>query len=335
MRRIGVLLAIASLVGSGCGLVGGSEGHQVVAYFEDVGDLVDRATVQVNDVEIGQVTGIDLVLDDGEMVARVTMSVDEEERISTEGLTALIRQTSLLGEQFVELLPASDEPPYLGSQEFVIDVSDTDRRVSIETFLGDLSAFVGGAGLEDLNQFTHAQALILEDRGRRFGESIHELELFTRVLSARRFDIADAIDSLANAGETFVSNQATLDRFLDSLDEANVLLADQGDELRRLFSSLRRFGTVSSRFLARHEEAIDRQFMALRPVFRALASAEGELRVDIQRLATFFELFPKSLGGGGGGNGKGDYVQADAILCEILSRCHTEGEKGDVKGEGS
>ena len=57
--------------------------------------------------------------------------------------------------------------------------------------------------------------------------------------------------------------------------------------------------------------------------------------MDIAQLRTFLELFPKSVGGGPGDTGKGDYIQAEAVLCEVLDDCHTSGEKGDVPGEGS
>ena len=337
MRRLAHLLALALVAGtaSSCALFTTDPSPEVVAYFRDVGDLVEKGTVQVADVEVGSVQEIDLVTQGGEMLARVTMSIDEGERIPAEGLRAVVRQTSLLGEQFVELVPGPQSPPYLGAAQVTIPVEDTDRIVDIETFLGDVSAFVGGGGLEDLNSFTHAQALILEDRGRRFGETIEELEKFTSVLAGRRFDIEAAIDGLASAGSTLAANRDTLGSFLDSLEDANALLAEQGDGLQRLFSSLRRFGSVNARFLSKHEDAIDRQFKALRPILGGLAGAQGELRVDIAQLRTFFELFPKSMGGGPGGTAKGDYVQAEAVLCEALAACNTKGEKGDVPGEGT
>jgi hypothetical protein len=72
----------------------------------------------------------------------------------------------------------------------------------------------------------------------------------------------------------------------------------------------------------------------LRPIFRAIAGADGELRTDISQLATFLELFTKSLGGGPGGTGTGDYIQVEAVICEALENCHTKGEKGDVPGQG-
>ena len=337
MRRLRVamgLLVLTALVPA-CGWGQSEEEAALVAHFADVGDLVDGATVQVADVEIGSVTGIELDTSDGRMVAKVTMSVDPDKRIPADGLTAVIRQTSLLGEQFVELVPTTTGSPYVGEAPVSIPLEATERRVDVETFLGDLSGFIGGGGLEDLNQFTHAQALILENRGKRFGQVIDELETFTSVLAARRGDLESAIEDLAGASGTIVQNQQTLDDFLDSLDEANILLADQGDEMQTLFTSLSRFGRVNARFLARHEDAINRQFRALRPIFSGVAGAQGELRRDIEGLRLLFDLFPRSFGGGPGGDGKGDYVQADAVLCEALAQCHTSGEKGDVPGQGS
>jgi phospholipid/cholesterol/gamma-HCH transport system substrate-binding protein len=324
-----------ALLGASCSLAGADEDHELIAYFADVGDLVPRATVQLNDVEIGAVTDIDLVLQDGDMLARVSMDVDAQRRVPGEGLSALIRQTSLLGEQFVELIPATTGGPYLGQRDFTIPAARTDRRVDVETFLADLSALVGNGGLEDLNRFTHAQAMILEDRGEKFGRTIEELEKFTSVLAGRSADVEAAIDSLASTSTTLAANRQTLDEFIDSLEGANEVLADQGDELGALFRGLSRFGAVNARFLARHEDAIRRQFKALRPVLDGLAGADAELRSDIVKLRTFFELFPRSLGTGPGAAGAGDYIQVEAVVCELLEACHTKGEKGDVPGQGT
>jgi phospholipid/cholesterol/gamma-HCH transport system substrate-binding protein len=334
MRRVlaVVFAAALALTGAACGR---DSPPDVVAYFTDVGDLVENATVQVNDVEVGSISDIAYEYRGGRMVARVEMSVSPDVRISAGNLTALVRQTSLLGEQFVELLPRSTGAPYVGRRTVTVPLASTDKRVDIETFLGDLSAFIGSGSLEDLNRFTHAQALILQGRADEFGNVIDELNTFTGLLATRRGDVAAAIRRLGSATQTLADNQQTIDRFFDSLEKANVLLADQGDELGKLFRSLNRFGKVNSRFLAKHEDAINRQFRALRPILTGLAGARGELGRDITKLDTFFNLFPKSIGGGPGDTGFGDYVQAEAVLCEQLSLCNTRGEKGDVPGQGS
>lgn len=335
MRRSLIALAVLiPMLLSSCSS-GSTDDKMVVAYFHDVGDLVEKGTVQVLDVEVGVVESIELVLVGGEMLAKVTMSVPSERQIPADGLRAVVRQTSLLGEQFVELLPEEGATgPIVGETEVTIDADMTTRRVDVETVLADLSGLLGGGSLEDLNRFTHAQALILEGRGERFGQTLGELERFTRTLATRKLDIGQAIESLADASTTLAADTATIDSFLDSLESANALLADEGDDLARLFRSLRRFGTVSASFLSRHESAIDRQFRALAPVLGILSETSDELRVDIAQLRTFFDLFTKSIGGGPADKGHGDYIQAEAILCEALINCNTKGERGDVPGEG-
>jgi hypothetical protein len=166
--RIVTLLVLIAAVTESCSF--DDDGGKLVAYFRDVGDLVERSTVQIADVEVGTVQDIDLVMQNGEMIARVTMSVPVSTGVPADGLQAVVRQTSLLGEQFV---------------------------------------------------------------------------------------------------------------------------------------------------------------------LRGLAGAEGELRSDIEKLRLFLDLLPGSMGGGPGDRGKGDYIQADAVVCEVLGDCNTRGEKGDVPGEGS
>jgi phospholipid/cholesterol/gamma-HCH transport system substrate-binding protein len=333
-RVLASVLGLAVIL-SGCARTNDEDMVQVVAYFEDVGDLVDRASVQVADVEVGEVNEIELINSDGDLSARVTMTLDEGTKVARRDLQAVVRQTSLLGEQFIELVPGADGAPFLTAGVTEIPIARTDKRVDIETFLGDLAGFVGEGGLEDLNRFTHAQALILQDRGERFGETLSELETFTGVLAGRRFDIASAIDHLASAGRELADNKETLDRFLDSLETANALLAKQGNKLGTLFRSLREFGRFNSRFLADNQDAIGRQFQALHPILSDLAGAEDAIRADLHQLRVFFELFPKSFGTGPGASGAGDYVQVEAVVCETLSNCNSQGEKGDVPGEGS
>ena len=333
--RLALGLVVAATLVAGCSVLEDDDAHKIVAYFEDAGDLVEAGTVQLNDVEIGSIESLELVMVDGRMRAKVTMTVDGSERIPEQDLHALVRQTSLLGEQFIELLPLREGPPFVGGETTVIPLERTDKRVDVETFLSDLSAFIGQGGLEDLNRFTHAQALILQGRGDELAATIEELEHFTGVLADRKEDVALAIDHLAGAGKTLARNQKTIDRFFDSLEAGNRLLADQADDLAGLFRALNEFGRVNSRFLAEHEDAINRQFESLRPVLEGIAGAKRELGIDIRQLDTFLRLFPKSLGGGPGGTGFGDWIQADAVLCEHIYLCNTRGEKGDVPGEGS
>lgn len=336
MRRVVVLAGVVVLLAAGLASCERAERPaEVVAYFTDAGDLVEGSQVQISDVEVGRVTGIRLVVAGGRMVARVEMEVDPGANVRSGGMRAVVRQTSLLGEQFVQLVPGTSGPPLSEAQRVTIPASRTDRRTDVESFLTDLAAFVGQGGIEDLNRFTHVQALILQDRGETFGRVIDELEAFTGVLARRKADLGAAVDHLASAAGTVAANRATLNDFVDSLAEANALLAEQAGGLRRLFAALSRFGRVNARFLARHERGIARQIRALRPVLDGVARVRGELASDLDALDDFVRLFGRSFGTGPGGRGAGDYLQAEAVLCETLSACHTRGERGDVPGQGS
>src|SRR5688500_4772149 len=103
LKKAFLLVAIA-LVSSSCaalGIGGDCEGTEVVAEFDQVGDLVENSNVQSRDVIIGSVKQIEL----DEWVARTTLCIDKGEKVPADA-TATVRTTSLLGEKFVEL--ASD-----------------------------------------------------------------------------------------------------------------------------------------------------------------------------------------------------------------------------------
>src|SRR5215831_18804926 len=99
------------VVAGGCSLPGRKTGPlTLTATFKDVGDLVENHAVQVADVRVGSVTKIELTSD---FKAKVTMSLD---RVNLPGdAVAELRQTSLLGEKFIQLRPCDASPAHLDS----------------------------------------------------------------------------------------------------------------------------------------------------------------------------------------------------------------------------
>ncbi|MGH9274916.1 MAG: MlaD family protein, partial [Acidimicrobiales bacterium] len=74
LRVVGGLL-LAAVGASSCTLPGRVEGPvQVTAIFDDVGDLVSGHSVQVADVRVGSITGIELTSD---YRAKVTMRIKD------------------------------------------------------------------------------------------------------------------------------------------------------------------------------------------------------------------------------------------------------------------
>ena len=102
MRKY-LLLSLLLLV-TACALPGGadvgSRPYHVTAQFGDVLDLVPQAAVRVNDVPVGRVDAIRLAPDG--WTALVSMTVNVDVRLPADA-HAYLRQSSLLGEKYVEL----------------------------------------------------------------------------------------------------------------------------------------------------------------------------------------------------------------------------------------
>ena len=306
IRRI-VVLVTMGLVSSSCavlGVSGGCGGTEVIANFEQVGDLVEAANVQSSDVVIGSIT--DIELDQSEWLARVTMCLEEEEKIPA-NLEAIVRTTSLLGEKFIDLKPLSEGPPYLESGD-VIGIEHTSKATELEDVFARLATILGTGNLEELNRFTAAQAKILGKHSGELREVLSRLRRFTDVLVSRKGDIAASIESLDDVSRTALNNTAILHRFLDSFDDASAVLADQKEGLQNLLVSLDRFTEVSIRLLEATDQGLTNQFRSLRPVLRTVLNNSANLSKAIRTLATFSDWFPETM--------PGDYLQLD--VCQAL-----------------
>ena len=313
MRRIALLIT-SGLLMSSCAALGvttGCDGTEVIAFFEQVGDLVQAANVQSSDVKIGSIQEIEL--DQENWHARITMCLDEDEKIPRD-LEAVVRTTSLLGEKFIDLRPASDGPPYLKDGD-IIGVERTSKATELEDVFAELAEVVGVGNLHQINTFTSAQAKILRNNADDLREVLSRLRQFSDVLVSRKGDIASAIDSLDDVSRNALANQAILERFLDSFGDAAAVLANQKEGLQALLSSLERFTTVGIALLDATDEGLTKQFAKLRPVLRTIVANAKNLRTTLTTLATFTEWFPETM--------PGDYLQLD--VCQALET-HKQGE---------
>jgi phospholipid/cholesterol/gamma-HCH transport system substrate-binding protein len=299
LRYAAALLSV-SIVASGCtvfGLAGECEGTQIIGIFDQIGDLPRAANVQSADVEIGDVTNIEL---DG-WDARVTMCLDPGREVPR-NVEAVIRTTSLLGEKFVDLQPKSSGAPYLEGGE-VLGLDQTSKATELEDVFAKLAAVLGTGNLEQINRFTSAQAKILRGRASQVREVLSKLRKFTDILADRRVEIADAIDSLDAVAQQAVGESAVLRSFLRSFADSSDVLANNKEGLQSLVFALDRFSNIAAQLLAQTERGVNQQFQDLRPILRTVVGNSGRVRRTLQTLATFTQYFPETM--------PGDYLQLD------------------------
>src|SRR5688572_1756472 len=159
LRTLAMVLA-GALAATGCTLPGQVEGPvELTATFDDVGDLVSGHSVQVADVRVGSIIGIELTED---YKAKVTMRIKDGLDLPANS-EALLRTTSLLGEKFVELRPLRDDDGEVVPGTGVLVDGDTITKASeapeLEFVAEEAVNLLAGVATNDLSTLIQTGAV--------------------------------------------------------------------------------------------------------------------------------------------------------------------------------
>ena len=114
------------------------ETYQVLARFENVGDLKLRAPVTMAGVTIGRVTGI--TFDSERLDAQVTMRISANFDRIPDDTDASILTAGLIGGQYIGLTPGFSET-YLADN---IEIQITQSALVLENLIGKFLVKLGG-----------------------------------------------------------------------------------------------------------------------------------------------------------------------------------------------
>jgi phospholipid/cholesterol/gamma-HCH transport system substrate-binding protein len=300
MRRPALVLAALLFAGS---FACASNGERtVVAEFADVGDLVGRANVQQSDAVVGTVRSIELVQRGDLDVAKVTLSVESDAKV-TRGSSAVVRSTSLLGEKYVDLVPGTDDAPLPDGG--TIPLARTAKAPELEAVFAHLGALLQSGGLEDLARITTASAAILEGQEETVGRVLDGTATLLSSIRSQGDALASGLDDLAEASATLRGRTDTLAHALDVSDDALAIVADQSEQLSDLLTQLDRLGAPLAALTRAHQQDIDAQLKALNKVVPKLYEVRATLEHAVRELPEFTTLFARAA--------PGDYVQLDVF----------------------
>jgi phospholipid/cholesterol/gamma-HCH transport system substrate-binding protein len=247
----------------------GEDPMTVKVEFADVLDLVPQSTVKVNDVSVGKVTDIDL---EGYQ-ALVTLAVRRDVELP-DNAVAELRQTSLLGEKFVELSApeegASSNP--LGDGD-TIPIDRAGRNPEVEEVLGALSLLLNGGGVAQLKTITQELNKALEGREESARSVLRNLRTFTGQLDENKADIVAAIESLNRLALAAEKQLPTIDKALEELPSALDSIDRQRDDLVEMLAALNDLSDVAVDVIARSKGATITSLERLNPVLTQLAAS--------------------------------------------------------------
>ncbi|GIH21238.1 MCE family protein [Rugosimonospora africana] len=323
-RLAGALIAVCALTAAaGCtALPGGAPSgpsYQVSADFTEVLDLVPQAAVKVNDVTVGSVVKISLSGWD----ARVRMRIDRDVQLPANA-TAMIRQSSLLGEKFVELAaPTGEQPTGRLAGGALIPVSRTSRTAEVEEVLGALGLLLNGGGLAQVKTINEELTNALSGREATVKDLLNQLDTFLAGLDAQRTNITKAITALDSFSDQLAKQKQTIGAAVDALDPGLTVLAQQRQQLTTALTSLGKLSDVGTRVVNESRDDTLASLKALQPILTQLVRAGDDLPKALNFLLTY--PFPPNVTGAISGDFVNLHATVDLDGASILSNLLTVG----------
>lgn len=285
---LGVSYVLVRYIGVADSLLG--RGYTAYVDLADSGGIFPSASVTYRGVEIGRVGAIQL---HGTGI-RVALDITSSRDIPADA-RAVVGNGSPIGEQFIDLRPESDNPPYLHDGS-VIPESRTALPVSTQDLLVSLDRLVNSVPKDDLHT-------VVTELGQTFADAGPDLR---RLLDSTHALLATATDNLPQTVQLLHDGGLVLDTQRDLSSDIvsfSQNLARFTDALRSSDADLRKVldgGVAASQQLVALDHSID----ATLPIVLGNLTSLGqvtEVRVPALRqiliiypyvVSTSFGLFP-------------------------------------------
>ncbi|MFD9891131.1 MCE family protein [Amycolatopsis sp. NPDC059027] len=319
-RRIaGVLAGVLVLAGCSDGgfnglystpLPGGADigdhPYRITAQFTDVLDLVPQASVKVNDVAVGRVEKVTLTPDTRTAVVSMTVNGDISLPANAH---AELRQSSLLGEKFVDLrAPTAEKAEGKLGEGAQIPLARTNRNPEVEEVLGALSLLLNGGGVEQLQKISHELNDALSGNEPEIRALLSHVDELATQLDGHKGEILRAIDGLDKLSRTLTGQTQNLGNALDNLAPGLKIVTDQRDQLVGMLQSLNKLSGVAVDTVTKSRDQLVANLKALQPILLKLGEAGQNLPKALQILLTY--PFPDYAGN----VIKGDYANVEATV---------------------
>jgi phospholipid/cholesterol/gamma-HCH transport system substrate-binding protein len=299
VRHLVILVVLVlGLAGSGCSYQTANSpkgGLTLLADFTDVQNLAVGHSVQINNVRIGTVMGIDLIGSGATYRVRVKMSIKKGIRIP-QGAAARLSITSLLGENFVALeIP----PAGLNTGPFLADhavLTSTRVLPAFEQVVGRAGPLLQALAGNDISTIVDAGATAFGGKGPALQKMVKQVADLLELFAYQRRKLDGAVTDLARLGGELAKGQDELTVLPERLAKVTKLLADDKDQLLDTLSKITALArTTNATVLAGHVDEIRQMVDQLGPVLSTLAQDKSHLATLISTMQAFVAKVPKAV----------------------------------------
>lgn len=241
-------------------------GERLAADFTSVAGLDDKAAVRVAGVRVGRVDGISLV----DRKARVGLLLDQSLDL-TEGTSARLASSGLLGERYVELVPGPASAPLLPEgavvpgetpvtvDEAIAQLSEVGK--SVQRLTGSMEGSLAGGNLDRLldNLAITAEEIrkLVETNRAEVSSTIHNFNLASGTLAEELPKLSQQMQGLmAQITEVLAENRGQLQGSLANVQDLTERMKTSVDHFNDISGKIARGeGTLGK--LVNSEEAHD------------------------------------------------------------------------------
>ena len=261
----------------------GDDSYTIQAQLPDVVVIQQNTRVRVADVNVGNVTKIEVQ----DWHALVTMRINGDVHLPANS-TATVGQTSLLGSMHIELAPPTDEPPqgelHNGS---VIPLSRASTYPTTEQTLASVSILLNGGGLGQLQEINQSFAKALAGRENDLRSLLNQLDTFISQLNAQTDDIIAATDNLNALAGQVAAKEQSVDKALTTIPQALAVLSQSRRQLADAIDAVGKFSAIATSTVNQTKESLVDNLRNIAPVLRELANAGPALTKGLDFLSTY------------------------------------------------
>lgn len=203
--------------------------YAVNAIFEDAGGVFTNQEVTYRGVTVGQVGELNVV----EEGVEIELLIKKEIEIPAEGVEARVMFKSAVGEQFVDLLPATDDGPMLEHGD-TIPLAQTSIPVSTQELLTVLEAVLRGVPPEDLKGAIDALGIGLTGTGPDIATIIESTADLAEVFAERAPEFEGILRSGTKVGDAFLDSREDFATAVHQLVAVSESLALSTENIERL-----------------------------------------------------------------------------------------------------
>jgi phospholipid/cholesterol/gamma-HCH transport system substrate-binding protein len=246
--------------------------YSVYAIFPDAGGVFTNQEVTYRGITVGQVGGMEIV----EKGVKIELEIFKEYQVPKENTEARVMFKSAVGEQFVDLLPGSDEGPYFENGD-KIPLSQTSIPVSTQELLSTLEAVLRGVPPEDLKGAVDALGIGLTGTGPDLATILESVADLSTLFAERAPEVQSLLRHGTEVGGAFLDSREEFITAIRRLVSVSDSLAGSTGDLERLMKGGNLTADEVIRLLRENKEAVNRFIVEFAEVNALQAEHAGDL----------------------------------------------------------